>query len=710
MRGARELVERFFAPETVAIVGASERQHHTRALMDCLAAGGIGGERVLLVSPTSPLVHGIATVPTLSALAVKPSLVVSLVPARFVESVVREAGELGVRAVVSIADGFADAGDEGRALQESLVATALEHDVALLGPNTLGYLAPGYGVGAWVGDWSAMGLPPLRDGAISIVAQSSGMLNILLQLAAHRRIGIRAAVSVGNEAVVDAAEFVGAFAEDPDTAVLGLVLESTTRPRALVSALLAARRAGKRVLVLKFGSSEIGRRNALSHSGRLASAGRVWQALFDKLGIGVARDFDEFVDGLSLTAKLAAARYEGVGDLAFLTVSGGDVGLVSDLCEEIGVPLAPLTDATRERLLGVEGNVTHAASNPLDLGLIGHRVEVLAGLADAVLGDPTVGFVGSRLALPWGFSERAVALYETLQRRAAEHGKPLVVVTRGAEPLEAGWYEFFADNGIAFLTGYGSGLRTLKVVLELFRRPGNFAEWSPDGLPERVEVGEDDELLDWTEAQELLRSWGVPHVAAALAGDEEEAARAAARLGYPVCVKGLVPGVVHKSDAGLVHVGLADEVALRAACREIAASPASRGAPLRFEVQQMVQIATELILGMVRDPIMGPVVTLGAGGTAVEHLGDVALALPPLGDDEVLHDLRRLRVGRALFDDQKVSAAQRAGLVELVRAFAAGAAAEPRVAQVDLNPVVLTGDGSIVALDAVVSGRETGGS
>ena len=436
----------------------------------------------------------------------------------------------------------------------------------------------------------------------------------------------------------------------------------------------------------------------------------MWGALFDKLGIAVASDFDEFLDGLSLAAKLAAAGYDGAGDLGFLTVSGGDVGLVSDLCEQIGVPLAPLRDETRARLLAVEGNVTHAASNPLDLGLIGHRLEVLDGIADAVFADDGVGLVGSRLALPWRFSERAVALYETLARRSAEHHKALAVVTRAAEPLEGGWYDFFAANDIAALSAYGSGLRTLALVMGLFRSQGDFAGWSPAALPEEVTPTDGETLLDWQETQDLLAHWGVTHVAAEVVTDPAEARSAAARLGYPVVVKGILPGIVHKAEVGLVRIGIADDVALERACEELArsASTLSGNGALRFEIQRLLPVASELLLGMVRDPLLGPVVTIGAGGGGVEELGDVAFVLPPYSDSEILAAVGRLRIGDALLG--ALAASTRETLVALVRAFGAGVAGDPRLTQVDLNPVVVTRDGLVTAVDAVaiVSKGESG--
>jgi acetate---CoA ligase (ADP-forming) len=697
------LAGRFLAARTVAVVGASERQHHTQAVLYHLQRYGMPRSSISLVSPNHPQVHGEPCVPSLADLADPPSLVISLAPASRVSGVLAEAGKLHVPAMVSIAEGFADAGHDGRQLQDGLATMARELDVALLGPNTLGYIAPGFGVGAWVGDWTSWGLPPLAAGPISIVAQSSGMLNLLLQLAARRRIGIRAAVSVGNEAMVDAGDFIQTFAADPGTTVIGVVLESTSRPHTLVTALRAAREAGKHVVVLKFGSSALGMRNAASHSGRLASGTRIWEALFAKLGLGVAEDFDQFIDGIGVAAKLRDVGYDGRGALGVLSVSGGDCGLVSDLCESQGLRLATLSAQTRERMLAADGNRTAASSNPVDLGLIGHATDVVREISAAVAEDEDVGLIVTRLALPWQFSPRVAALYEVVHEQARRAGRPLVVMSRAAEPLDQAWFEYFGERGVPLVTSYGLGLRMLRDVLAGLQRPSWHQGWPPDAVPEAPGPRGEDQLLDAEETAAWLARLGLPAVAARIVLSADEAADAAAEIGFPVCVKGIVPGVVHKSAAGLVRLSLRDPDGVRAACAEIADRARGAGATaLRFEVQQMVEVAAEVMLGMTRDPLMGPVLTIGAGGTDVEQVADVSCLLPPVTPDEVADCLGRLRTGARLLGPATAGPARQA-LLDLVAAFSREIARDTRLGQVDLNPVVLTTAGEVKIVDAVVA-------
>ncbi len=708
MTAGRELAGRFLGVRTVAVVGASERQHHTRAVLYHLQSYGMPRSSISLVSANHAEVHGEPCLPWLADLAEVPSLVISLAPARHVATVLAEAGKLGVPAFMSIAEGFADAGGPGRELQQELAQLAAELDVALLGPNTLGYIAPGFGVGAWAGDWTDWGLPALASGPISVIAQSSGMLNLLLQLAARRRIGIRAAVSVGNEATVDAGDFIATLADDAGTSVIGVVLESTSRPRTLVTALRAAREAGKHVIVLKFGSSDLGMHNAASHSGRLASGARTWDALFGKLGIGTAEDFDQFLDGISVASGLREAGYDGRGGIGFLSVSGGDCGLASDLCESTGLRLATLSGHTTRAMLAADGNRTGAAANPVDLGLIGHSTEVVRQISAAVAADADVGMLVARLALPWRFSPRVAAVYEVVHEQARRHGRPLVVMSRAAEPLDQAWFEHFSERGVPLVSSYGLGLRMLRDVLAGLSRPSWHRDWPAGAIPESAAARPADRLLGAEETADWLQRMALPAVAGRLTGPAgetaDEAVDAARGLGFPVCVKGVLPGVVHKSSAGLVRLGLDSADTVRSACAQIAARAAQLGTAggVRFEVQQMLDVRAELILGMTRDPIMGPVLTIGAGGTAVEEMADVRCLLPPVTPAEVAHCLTGLRAGDRLLG-AAAGPAGRQAVLDLVAGFSRMISEDSSLAQVDLNPVVLTAAGEVKVVDAVVA-------
>jgi acyl-CoA synthetase (NDP forming) len=354
-------------------------------------------------------------------------------------------------------------------------------------------------------------------------------------------------------------------------------------------------------------------------------------------------------------------------------------------------------------MLAADGNRTGASTNPVDLGLIGHSTDVVRQISAAVAEDDDVGLIVTRLALPWQFSPRVAAVYEVVHEEAQRAGRPLVVMSRAAEPLDQAWFEHFSERGIPLVTSFGLGLRMLRDVLTGLRRPSWHHGWPVDGVPEAPRPRGEDQLLGAEETAAWLARVGLPVVAARIAGSTDEAAEAAAEIGFPVCVKGIVPGVVHKSAAGLVRLSLRDVGGVRAACAEIAGRARGLGAPaLRFEVQQMVEVAAEVMLGMTRDPLMGPVLTIGAGGTDVEQVGDVRCLLPPVSPDEAADCLGQLRsAGRLL--GPETGAPARQALLDLVAAFSREVARDSRLGQVDLNPVVLTTAGEVKIVDAVLA-------
>jgi succinyl-CoA synthetase beta subunit len=249
------------------------------------------------------------------------------------------------------------------------------------------------------------------------------------------------------------------------------------------------------------------------------------------------------------------------------------------------------------------------------------------------------------------------------------------------------------------------GLRMLRDVLAGLRRPSWHQGWGVDAVPEAPGSRGEDQLLGAEETAAWLARLGLPVVATRIVGSADEAADAAASIGFPVCVKGIVPGVVHKSAAGLVRLNLRDPDGVRAACAEIADRAAGAGAggtELRFEVQQMVEVAAEVMLGMTRDPLMGPVLTIGAGGTDVELVADVSCLLPPVTPDEVADCLGQLRTGARLLGPETSGPARQA-LLDLVAAFSREMARDSQLGQVDLNPVVLTTAGEVKIVDAVVA-------
>ncbi|MCL6564351.1 MAG: acetate--CoA ligase family protein [Firmicutes bacterium] len=693
-------VDALFTARSVAVVGASAQRHYPRSIIENLRLVGFPDSAIYPVNPRYSEVMGLPCYPSLQEVPTPPDLVVLVTRRETVLPLLDEMAAAGSRTAVVLADGYAEQGEPGRLLQAELVAKAQGLGLSVLGPNTLGFLAPGFQIAAWAGG-ALESLP--RPGNLSLAFQSSGTLNLILNLAAFRQLGLRAAVSVGNEAVWEVADFLSYYAADPGTEVVGLFLETTVHPRRLVEALQALQQRRKPVVVLKIGRSERARQNALAHTGRMASSGEAWEALFRQVGAVVARDLDQFLETLQLFSHLGPAP--SVGGLAIATISGGDCGLLSDLAADEGVQLADLSPRSLD-VLRAEVGKPSLIGNPLDCENLGREdPEKFARCLRTLAEDAGVSAVAYRMNLSPQPTERLIGLYRHLLEYAKAAGKPCIVLSRAAEPLDAEWFRWFSTQGVPFLLGYRTALGAMGRWQHW--RPAA-SDWHPSAIPELAEEAAFDAVpMDYPTTQRWLEQSGIPYAPSYLAKTPEQAAQLAQALGFPAVVKVVASGVAHKSDLGGVKVGLGSGEEVLAACRAIEQALAvhAPAAQLQgFEVQREIRGVAELILGMQRDPLLGPVVMVGMGGIFAEVFHDLALALPPIDPAEATRLLQGLRGYPLLTGVRGRPAANLEALSELIARFSAAVGSSEAIQAVDLNPVIV-GEEEAVAVDALVVTR-----
>lgn len=697
---------------SVAIIGASESSHYPRSIYENLIALGFPAERIYPVNPKYEKIFGVRAYPSVEAVP-EPVCLAALATRRdTVLPILNQCRRKGVKAAVVLADGFAEQGSEGRQLQDRLAEAAQEAGITLLGPNTLGFVSPSTRIGVWGGGR----LPgPVQMGPVALVFQSSGTLNLVLSLVCYRHVGLRAAVSVGNEAGLDVADCIEYFAEDPSTGVVGVFLETTTRPARLVRALNGARARGKPVVMLKIGRSEKARRNAIAHTGRLASSGLAWEALLRKLGVVMVRDLDELMETLVLLSH--SRQRSARGGVGLFTISGGDCGLVSDLAEALGVPLPDVAPETRKVLVETTGKAT-LLGNPLDLeNLRREDLSRFEKAVDAFIRDPGFSVVAFRMNLDPAPSPDLMDMYRDLVARISSTGRIPVAFSRAAEFLDSRWFRFFEENDAPFLQGYRSGLAAIAALMQFWRGIAGPVEL-PVGVPE--EVGSEapaTRLLSWQETQNLLRQGGLPYAASGLARTPQDATVLAGQLGFPVAVKLVSPRLPHKSDVGAVRLGLASPEEVAEACRQMLRDVGARtgiepvlGRDLEgFEVQAMVEGVAELLVGMTTDEAVGPVMVVGLGGIWTEVLRDTALAVPPLTETEAAELLNGLKGAPVLHGVRgRPRADFRAAVDYMVRFSRWVVEHADRLYQVDLNPVLVgPAGGGAVAVDALVVVRES---
>lgn len=657
---------------TVAIVGASDRNYYTRSVFENLRAFGFPPEGIRLVNPNRPEAFGVPCAPHLDA---PVDLAVVATPRTTVPGVLRDLAAAGARACVVLSDGFAEAGPDGARLQREAAEAA--GDMLLVGPNTMGLVVPGARLGAW-----GAVLPPLRDGGVSLLFQSSGLLNLFMGLVSDRRIGIRAAISVGNEAGLTYVDHLRALLEDERTRAIVSFLESVADGRALRGALERADDLGKPIVVLRVGRSERARRNVVAHTGRLAAAGAAWDALFRQTGVITVANVDELLETAALFSRTAGALPGGDG-VGLLTISGGDCTLLSDLAARAGVRLPE--PAAREDLAELVGKPT-LLGNPLDIeDLLRTDPERSFRALELLAADRQVAVVGIRLNLPERPTEALRESYQRAAKIVRARGKLVVVLTRASEALDPTWYQLFDELDVPLVREYEKALRAIAALIGFAqrskRRRGAPAprRSRPQGYVLPAKAGR----LSFSEAMELLRAHGIPFVASDVAGSADAAVAAAARLGYPVALKA---DIAHKSDSGAVRLDLGHAAAVRAAFADVAA--VAPGAAIL--VQRMERGVAECLVGVTRDDHLGPVLAVGLGGVLVEVLHDVSLRLPPITEEDVREMVAELRGGPLLRGARGREPADVEALVDLVvRVGELARDLGERISQLDLNPVVL---------------------
>lgn len=695
------------SPRSIAVVGASARQGSFGERTVHHLAGFTG--RLHLVNSRYDRLGERPCHPSLTALPEVPELVVAATPMEAAEAVLEECVTLGVGALVLYAAGFAEtARPERVALQARLVARARQGRVRLVGPNCLGLVD--YASGAWA---SFMSVPkpwrPLSGPAIGIVSQS-GNLGFALAQATEAGAAVGRILTCGNSADVDVADYVAALAEDPSCSAIALLFEGLSDPRRLLEAAELAWANDKPLVVHKLATGASGAEAALSHTGSLAGSEAAYRAAFARCGAVMAEQYEGLLELTSFLAKAPPPRAAGV---AVVSTSGGSAIMAADRAEARGVAMPQPGEAARAVL---EARIPEfgSARNPCDVtAQVLTDPDSLRACAGALLADPAYG----ALIMPNGFAyDTATPRYAMLDALAAEHGKPGCIVwtsqylegpgAREAEALPRVALFRSMDRCMAALAAWQA-----RAALRASGRPAP-RRAAPPGAAEAVAALLDraeGPVLTEREAKAVLAAYGIPVVTETLAADADAAVAAAEAAGYPVVLKVESPDLPHKTEAGVIRLDLRDAAAVREAHATILANAARAAPQARINgvlVQPMVPAGIEMMVGATRDPLFGPTVLVGLGGILVELLRDSALALAPVGREEALDMLGRLKGAKLLDGFRNLPAVDRdtlAGIVQRVSELAADHAG--RIAEIDVNPVICAGTRQ-VAVDALIALRQ----
>jgi acetate---CoA ligase (ADP-forming) len=689
----------FFTPRSIAVVGVSQDPDKVGHVVfrNLLEYPG----KVFGVTPRKGELLGQTTWPDLESLPETPDLVVVCIPSRFIPDLIRTCGRLGIPAAVVISAGFKEVGEHGRALEQELAAAARSGGVEIIGPNVLGIMNAHSGLNASFGDT----VPD--PGEIAMISQSGALCTGMLDWAATHKIGFSKIVSMGNKADLDESDFLEAFADDDETKVIVGYLESIEDGTRFIRN--ASRiSADKPIILIKAGNTAAGAAAASSHTGSLAGAEVAYDCAFRISGIVRASSVEELFDLAQAFAWQPLPRGRRV---VVITNAGGAGILAADAIEGRGMKLAKLSDATKERLQSFLPSAASVA-NPVDvLGDAGadryrNALEVLAD-------SPEVDAVIVLLS-PQAMTS-AMDIAAEVVTAAQGSSKPVLASFLGAAAIEEAAVHLQANR----VPHYPSPERASAVLESMNRR----REWieTPHRSIRRLSANTNKvkkliknhrqrglNRITEIDAKAIFEAYGIRVPEGVLARTSEEAVAAARRIGFPVVMKIVSQDVVHKSDVGGVRVGLSSPQDVEDAFDLMSLRIPTRVPGAEIDGVLIEEMKTgfgrEVILGMTRDPMFGPMLMFGLGGIYVEVLKDVTFHLAPLTLDEAMEMLRATRTFALLEGVRGQKGVDIEAIAEALQRIAQLGVDFPEIAELDINPLrVGHTRGDTVALDARIS-------
>jgi acyl-CoA synthetase (NDP forming) len=691
----RDALRVALAPGSIAVIGASENANKIGGRpIAYLSRFGFRGE-VYPINPARETVQGLQAFAGLSALPAVPDVAVIAVPGQLAVDAVAECAAAGVKLAIVMASGFGETGDPAAKAQElAMVASARAAGMRMVGPNSQGLA--NFGNGA-VPNFSTMFVDtPAQDGPVGIISQSGAMSVIPYGLLRGRGIGVRHAHATGNDADITVCELATAVVEDPDLKLLLLYLEGLPDPHNLAEAARIARRRNLPIVALKSGRSPAGAEAARSHTGSLATEDRVVDAFLEDQGIWRVRTMAEMVDMAELYLKGWTPKGRR---LVAISNSGAVCVMTADAATDADMPLAPLSDATQAELRTIlPGFAT--TRNPVDItAALLSNSNLFGAILPVIAKDPAADafFIGVAVA---GAGYDVEAFARDSASFAAETGKPLVAAA--SQPAVA---ERFKAHGVSVYPTEGQAIRALGQYVSHAERL-RAAQAADPPPPIRRTPPAATRMLDEAASLAMLAERGVPVVAHRVCVSAAGARTAYAALGGGrVVVKGCSSRIAHKSELGIVRVGIESADGVEAAYREVVAAAARAGETLdAVIVASMARGRRELMVGAHLDPTFGPVLVVGDGGKYVEAMPDAATVLAPFTPERIERALRRLRIAPLL---DGVRGEPPMDVEAFCRAAAAVGAliADPAagIASLDVNPVIVGARGEgCVAVDALV--------
>jgi acyl-CoA synthetase (NDP forming) len=693
------MIERLLRPRSIAVIGASDKPGSLGAsVLGNLDRNGFAGE-VYPINPKRETIGERRCLPSVDALPEGVDVAVLAIPQPAVLDAVRGLAARKAGGAIIFSAGFAEGGPEGLAQQAEIARIAEESGMVIEGPNCLGSVNHVDGVPLTFVETECKA--PAGRRSIGVVSQSGAMAAVLCTTLLSRDLAVSYSVSTGNEAASGVEDYVDWLVDEPNTAVIAMIVEQFRAPRRFLAAALRARAAGKQVVLLHPGKSSAARESAATHTGAMAGDYKLMRAKVERAGVVFAETLEELGDIAEIVVRCPALSRP---ELAVVGESGAFKALTLDLAEELALPLSSLGDGDSPELRAALPPFV-PVSNPLDITAQGlSQPEIYTNVLRALFSDERVG--GVVAGIIQGDPVTSTIKVPAILAAIGDGAPPKPLVFAGLDEGAGIPPHFIAalrEKGVPWFPSTERAFHALTRLGRLVAR--DLTNSSPAPLPVPG-LGDEKGVVPEYRAKQLLAPLGVPFPQGRFAASADEAVAAAEAVGYPVAMKAQAAALGHKSDAGGVLLNLSGAGAVREAWARIHDNVSAYDAALSLDgvlVEKMGARGMEMIVGARNDPEWGPVVLAGFGGVTAEILQDVCLITPDLSEDAIVAELMQLKSAALLRGYRGSPALDVRALSRLIRTVAAALEAEPALAELDLNPVILHPEGQgVVALDALM--------
>ena len=692
-----------FTPQSVVLFGASDRADSVGGVVfrNLLTSGFEG--RIYGINPKRAEVQGHKAYSSIDDIDDTIDLAVVATPAKSIPAIVEACGERGIRMMLILSAGFRETGPEGRKLEDRVTQMVRRYDIRLMGPNCLGIIRPDKGLNITFGNNNA------KPGNLAFVSQSGAICTAILDWAEKNGVGFSAVVSSGIAADLGFGDYLDYLVSDPKTKAILLYIEGINDSRRFMSALRAAARI-KPVIALKVGRHAAGAEASMSHTGALVGSDETFSAALSRSGVLRV----ETVGQLFAAAKaLSSLHYRGASERLVIVTNGGGPGVMAaDRATDQGIELSSLSGETMARLNEVLPSVW-SHGNPVDI--IGdapperYQQAIDICLEDSDVDGVIVILTPQAMTAP---TEVAKAVIEC----ARKSKKPIMTSWMGGGQVEAARELFLqarvpdfgtlenAVDAFSYLARYN---RNQRLLLQTPARLTTGRE-SPDSDGARLIIEavlkEQRDILTEPESLAVLTAFGIPAVRNAVARSANEALIVAESIGFPIAMKVFSSDISHKSDAGGVRLNIGSAQEVRGAYKQLLEQVAKRVPDAKIEgvtIEKMYRSSNgrELMVGIIRDPVFGPVISFGSGGTAVEVMGDSAISLPPLNHRLTRDLIKRTKVSKLLGEFRNMPAVDMDKLIDALLAVSSMACELPWIKEMDINPLIVD-ENEVVAVDA----------